>query len=365
MALKVLYDHQIFLLQKYGGISRYFATLAQASEASPDIKASICLLYSENGYLQPRQARMPAWMAHKVLKGYQKKLRWNRRFMEKQLHKADFDVFHPTYYDPYFLKQVRKPVVITVHDMIHELFPEYFSPADPTTHYKRQTIERADHIIAISESTKADLLRLLPVSEDKITVIHHGNLQGHLDPQVPALRQERPYLLFVGAREGYKNFYRFLQAIALVLKAYPDHQVLCFGGGDWKSAEKEAILHLGLQNNIQQVNGTDRQLAGYYRQAEAFVYPSLYEGFGLPILEAFTQHCPVILSDIACFQEVAGDAAIYVDPYVPESIAAGITTMLQSPQTAKEYKDRGYARLPQFSLETCVEKTFEVYRRFS
>ena len=365
MALKVLYDHQIFLLQKYGGISRYFATLTQASESTPAIEARIRLLYSENGYLQAQQKRMPDWMAGKVLKGYQKKLRWNRRFMEKQLHKSDFDVFHPTYYDPYFLKQVQKPVVVTVHDMIHELFPEYFSPSDPTTNHKRQTIERADHIIAISESTKADLLRFLPVSEDKITVIHHGNLQGQLTPQTPPIGSERPYLLFVGAREAYKNFYRFLQAIVLVLKAYPDHQVICFGGGDWKSAEKEAILRLGLQNQIQQVSGTDQQLAGYYQQAEAFIYPSLYEGFGLPILEAFAQHCPVILSDIACFQEVAGDAALYFDPYDAESIAEGIMTMLKSSQTAQVCKDKGYARLAQFSLDTCIEQTFEVYRRFA
>lgn len=368
MAVHILYDYQIFTLQQFGGISRYFATLARHAEAVPDIHVQLRLLYTRNGYLQREHSVFNATIGKKLLKGHRKRQKWNRQYLEYKISKGDFDVFHPTYYDPYFLKKLRKPFVVTVHDMIHELFPEYFSPSDPTSRHKRQILERADHIIAISECTKRDLLRFLPLPEEKISVIHHGNMQE--DPSLDRTDSKRPpatppYLLFVGAREGYKNFTRFLEALVPVVAHFPELHILCVGGGNFQVAEEETISRLGLKHKIRQVNCSDRELELYYRGAAAFIYPSLYEGFGLPILEAFRQNCPVLLSDTPCLKEVAGDSALYFNPYDTHAISEAIETILGSDRLRETCSIKGSQRLQQFTLDSCLKKTYQVYRKIA
>lgn len=367
MPTDIIYDHQIFTLQSYGGISRYFATLAKNVRQVPDIRIDIRLLYGENGYLSKHHYALNAAIGKKILKGYKKRQKWNKIYSKHRISGNAFDVFHPTYYDPYFLEVLKKPLVVTVHDMIHELFPEYFSPDDPTALHKRLVLERADHIIAISETTRQDLLSLLPLDKTKVSVIHHGNLQqsegihsGHHKES-----NQAPYILFVGAREGYKNFNRFLQALPGLLNRFPDLKVLCLGGGAWRSAELEAIRRLGITGRIRQLTCSDVVLQQYYRNALAFIYPSLYEGFGLPILEAFRQTCPVILSDIPTFREVAGNAAVYFDPRQPEEMAEGIERVISSTDQSEKCKSAGTERLGYFSLESCLQKTYDVYRRVS
>src|SRR5690606_5354140 len=197
------------------------------------------------------------------------------------------------------------------------LLPEFFPHDDPFITYKREAVERADHIIVISASTKNDLRDGSGVEGQRNTNMPHGMYAieetGESVDGVPQL-----YLSYVGARNGYKNFVRFVKACALVLQQEKDLKVLCAGGGTFNLAERELLLRLKLSNSVRQIEVSDGQLKPLYENAQLFVYPSLYEGFGLPLLEAFHNNCPVAVSKSSCFPEVGGDAVCYFEPYAEE-----------------------------------------------
>ncbi|WP_298716210.1 glycosyltransferase family 1 protein [Chitinophaga sp.] len=364
--MKVCFDHQIFTMQRYGGISRYFANICNSLEAREDAECKLLVLYSRNQYIQDRQFPMPPFLAERLLKKYRKQAKWNEKYARRHIQKSEFDVLHPTYYHPYFLEGLKKPFVITVHDMIHELFPEYFSTNEIYVQYKRETITRADHLIAISESTKNDLQRIYNIPEEKITVVYHGYQENpallHADKDTAFTLPFREYVLFVGDRAGYKNFGRFVQAVKPVLERY-DINLVCAGGGDFGVAEKEMLYRAGIQNRAKQISATETQLNSLYQNALAFIYPSLYEGFGLPILEAFRNNCPIITSNTSCFQEVGGEAAVYFDPYQIDEMAQSIDAVINSKELSGQLRAKGAQRLGRFSMERCMEGTMDVYRK--
>ena len=197
--MKVLYDDQMFRIQKLGGITRYFSYLYHNL---PDERVGIDLgmLYTRNLYVQDAPLPMQN-AAGRLLIG--KHLQGLNRWYSKRLGRSGrYDVLHPTYYDPYVLREARgRPVVLTVHDLIHQLMPQYYA-GDPTARQQHEMIPRADRIIAISENTKRDILRFFPVDERRITVIHHGlMLDPAAGPEAP--RPDGPdYLLYVGERGG-------------------------------------------------------------------------------------------------------------------------------------------------------------------
>ena len=153
--------------------------------------------------------------------------------------------FHPTYYNPYFLKNLRRPYVITVYDMIHEKFSDMFRPNDPTADFKRETIMKADKVIAISRHTKKDLMELYGLPDEKIVVIHLGHsVVNDETASVDGLPEK--FILFVGQRGGYKNFKRFLTAFSVVNGKYPEIKLVCTGAG-FKADEQDLIRSLGVE----------------------------------------------------------------------------------------------------------------------
>ncbi|WP_109695476.1 glycosyltransferase family 4 protein [Chitinophaga deserti] len=363
--MKVYFDHQIFSLQRYGGISRYFANIYNSLQDNGHTGCKLTVLYSRNQYIQNVKFPLPAFLGERLLRKQRKLEKWNRKYSGYLIGKNDFDVLHPTYYHPYFLTELKKPFVITVHDMIHELFPEYFSPHEQYVPFKRATITKADHIIAISESTKNDLQKVFNIPDHKISVIHHG-----YQSTAPALMSEtdhaykppfKDYLLFVGDRSGYKNFNRFVLAVQPLMNRY-DIRLICTGGGEFGPAEREILIRAGIEDKVMQISATDAQLNTLYQQAMAFVYPSLYEGFGLPILEAFNNQCPVITSNTSCFKEVAGNAAAYFDPYQPEDMTRVIDAVINSKETSGLLKAEGTRQLTRFPMDLCMQRTLDVYR---
>ena len=170
------------------------------------------------------------------------------------------------------------------------------------------------------------------------------------------------YLLYVGDRAGYKNFTRFITAVTPLLHQDKELFVICAGGGEFKLAERELFHRNRISGNILQRPATDPQLNTLYRKAMMFVYPSLYEGFGLPILEAFSQNCPVAMSNSSCFPEVGGNAVVYFDPYAPDDMLKAIQSIVDNGKLANDLTQRGQERLRHFSYEKCMEKTLEIYR---
>ena len=175
--MKILFDHQTFSLQKYGGISRYFANLIKGINKSGNSYGYITSLFSENEYIKGEPLALNNPVGQKIFKNKPRRMyNWNRRFSRWSLRLRNFDVFHPTYYDPYFIKYLRKPCVITVHDMVHELQPQYFADAEDVITRKKKVMERANLIIAISEHTRQEIITVYPHLQDKIRVVHHGYL---------------------------------------------------------------------------------------------------------------------------------------------------------------------------------------------
>lgn len=363
--IKIQFDHQVFSMQKYGGISRYFANLQNHLATNPNFSFSTGILYSNNYYIKNANPILQA-IGSLLFRKYKSIFKWNSRYSLSCIRKNDFDIFHPTYYDPYFLTDLKRPFVLTVHDMIHELFPENFDPADVYTAYKRRCIEKADHLIAISQTTKRDLQHFFNIPDHKITVVYHG-----IDLSTPELATLPPtipqhFILYVGERKGYKNFDVLAQAFKMLAATDTELHLVLAGGGALTAAETLFFNQHNLQNRVLQISASDEQLNSLYQQAKCFVFTSRYEGFGLPVLEAFKNHCPLILADNKCFREIAGaDTALFFNPDDEQELVRAITQITTDSVLTKGLTENGYKRLQDFSLQNCIEQTLQVYQQLT
>lgn len=350
--MRVLYDYQGFT-RRYGGVSRYFVELIAAMGRVGGYEAIIPDFFSDNVYLERKQV----FLTRSHFKGKGRIMTALNRRISLRAFSRDYDLFHPTYFNPYFLGRNSKPFVVTVHDMIHELYDGTYVRDDGTKNNTRILCERAAKIIAVSENTKNDITRLLGISEKKVTVVHHATtLHYNNSPRLHG----RPYLLYVGAREGYKNFARFMVAVAPILLRL-DIDLVCAGGGPFSSDEHSALRTYGLMDRVVQLPFfTQDELASLYHFAEVFCYPSLYEGFGIPILEAFSCGCPVAASSTSCFPEIAGPAAEYFDPTKAESIVQAVETVIENRK--QELVRLGSEQLSRYSWERSAFATLDVYR---
>lgn len=361
--MKVFIDHQKFTTQKYGGISRYFANIIEGIKQSDSITYQLGVLHAKNHYIKNEPLALKGALSDKILSRSEKAdYLLNQYYCERLLGKSEFDVFHPTYYDPYFFKQLKKPLVVTIHDLTYERLPEYFWAKDPLTYQKRLNIERADAIIAISNTTRNDLLHFFDVDPAKVSVIYHGiDIETPLQFAPIANLPER-YVLFVGDRSGYKNFYLFMNAIKPLLLSDPGLQVILTGGGRIEIADEEFLKRLALTDRVRHINATDEQLNSLYQNAQLFVYPSLYEGFGLPILEAYKAGCPILLSDTECFREVADDAAVFFKATDQDDLTSKLSSTLANTELRADLVKRGTKRLADFPLKKSIDATLDVYK---
>jgi glycosyltransferase involved in cell wall biosynthesis len=246
--------------------------------------------------------------------------------------------------------------------MIHELFPENFHKNDVYADYKKRCILNAHHLIAISENTKKDLHRFFDIPDEKIAVIHHGI--DLTPPEYGAIAglPER-YILYVGERVGYKNFNVVVEAFKALSKIHPELYLVLAGGHNLTAQENALLTVSRIKDRTIQITASDAKLNTIYKNAQCFVFPSLYEGFGLPILEAFKNRCPVILSNSSCFPEIAGNrAALYFDPTSSVSLADQVQLILSDENKRSELIMQGLTRLSEYPIEKCVKKTLAVYR---
>ncbi|MFD1144047.1 glycosyltransferase family 4 protein [Larkinella insperata] len=364
--MKILFDHQAFTGVRYGGVSRYFYDL-MITLRQKDIQTQLSILFSNNAYLLESGAFrvqsfsyflgfMPTNMLFSQV---------NRLWSIAKLKQDDYDVFHPTFFHPYFLNHAKKPYVLTYHDAIKDKFGARFGHIDNASkELKQQLLDRAARVIAVSENTKKDLVELFRIKPEKITVVHHATaFQGLQVPDAFQVQVPDAYLLYVGARNDYKNFIPFLKALAPTFQKYPHVQLICGGGGPFSPEETQAIQQVGLTDRVSQRNIDDFVLYRFYQKALAFVYPSLYEGFGIPILEAFAAGCPVVLSRASCFPEVAQDAALYFDPESEEDIRQQLETIIGDDSLRRSLIQKGRERGRDFSLEKMASQTLQVYQQ--
>lgn len=365
--MKIVFDHQIFTQQSYGGISRYLVRLAQGLIVLGN-QVDIVAPVHRNRYLQdlPKSSVQGIDLERFPPKTGRLAMLANYYLSQHKLRNTAPDILHETYYSAKPVTSAASGLIITVHDMIHEKFPANFSLRDPAVKYKKLTVGRADHVICISHSTKNDLCAMFNVPEDKISVVHHGFEKFGTYPHLFISRDKevRPFLLYVGSRGGYKNFEGMLKAVSSSSRLKSTFDVVAFGGGAFSAAEQSMITQFGFgPDAVRQVGGGDDMLGRLYAQARAFVYPSIYEGFGLPPLEAMAHDCPVVTSSSSSMPEVVGDAGEYFDPIDIEAQAQAIERVVFDEHRRSQLIEAGRLRLPLFSWDRCASETQAVYKK--
>ena len=363
--MKILFDHEVFSYQPVGGIARYYAELISELER---LEPGSCLAgfrFTNTEYLYRKGldrkfslCRYP-FPESRISKPFF--FRLNRICFERALKYGKPDVVHLTYYPrPEWSRRISRPVAITVHDMIPELYPQYFAGGGKWMEAKRFWCGRADRIFTVSEQTRKDLLRLFPeVAPEKVFSIYNSGTVAEEQKMLPC---PKPYLLYVGRRDGYKHFLFALQALAPLFQQERRLFLVCAGGGAFSTEERDAIRRNGMQDRTVQYSCTDAELSYLYRNGELLLYPSQYEGFGIPVTEAFSAGLPVVLSRSSCFPEIAGDAALFFDPDDAESLRAAVRRLLGEPELRKELCARGTERLKRFSWETSARRILAHYR---
>jgi len=265
--------------------------------------------------------------------------------------------------------------VVTIHDCIHLMFPQYL-PSRLALTYARTSItlasRRATRVLTVSESSKRDILRFVDVPADKIDVIYNAyDERFGVEPREEDVIRVREryqlhdeFVLYAGNVKPHKNLERLIEAFDLVRKRGLEHLKLVLIGDEIsKYAALRRAVHSHQLHKYVRFLGylPEETLAVMYRLAGVFVFPSLYEGFGLPPLEAMASGTPVVTSNVSSLPEVAGDAAVLVDPYRPEAIADGIERVLCDETLRRDLRARGLARARQFSWESSVTRVREIY----
>ncbi len=359
--MKIFYDHQVFSWQKAGGVSRYFIELM--SHLPEDMEYMLPPMLSENVYLESLGSGMSpvkswSFANYRVRKKLYEAV--NQLRSSAIISRGGFDVFHPTYYSTYFLRRCKAPFVITVHDFIHEKYPQYFTDTAKVIREKKEAVTHADRIIAISEHTKSDLVDIYGIPASRVDVIYHG--ASSLSPvQEPVPDAGERFILFVGDRTKYKNFLNLAEAFMMLSKADPQLRLVC-AGQPFSPAEMKHFASLGIAGKVMARFVTDGQLAWLYGNTACFVFPSAYEGFGLPILEAWSAGAPVALSRASCFPEIAGDAAAWFEPDDPSSMVTAISDVIYSGDTRSRLQQLASKRLKMFDWGKPAALTADIYR---
>ncbi|HXO75627.1 MAG TPA: glycosyltransferase family 1 protein [Puia sp.] len=358
--MKVLVDYQIFLAQRYGGISNYHSKIHEMINGleSGD-RSTIIALGSENKYIRNQlQLLRPL-----NVRGKRILTSINQYALEQSIPR--YDVFHPTYYDNYFLKTEKiPPFVITIHDVIPEKF---FTDERGLSliRNKKNLIAKAARIIAISETTKRELLNYYDVDPSNIVVIPHGRPdEFKAAPEEPekSWDREQPYLLYVGLRGGYKNFSFLLQSSAPFLLKY--NMRLKVAGPPPAESEIKLVEELNLQDKVEFLAYPSlEELYTLYHEAFCFAFPSLEEGFGIPLLEAAAAGCPVICSDIGIFHEISGDSVLYFDPHSGDSVNLQLEKLVSDSSLRQELTRRSNANLAKYSWIEAAKRTLNVYQQ--
>lgn len=355
--MKILFDHQIFSYQRYGGVSKYFAELLKHI---PSQYWDTTLLFSNNEYIKSIDRIKTISLLHKYWFRGQGRLmnELNKPFSLYKISKGCFDVFHQTHYETYCLKALKgKPMVTTFHDMN---FATY-NKNDNIVSLQKKSIKRADVVVAISNNTKKDLIDMWKISPEKIVTIYHG-VDSPINTSLLGKRIiYLPYILYVGRRPGFKNFERFVRAFALISEKYRDIALVCTS----EPFSKEEIIllnKLNIMNKTIHIKATEFQMANLYHNAEMFVYPSIYEGFGLPILEAMSYDCPTILANASCFPEIAENASVYFDPLSIDGIYEAIKSLLEDSELKSSLIHKGRERVKLFSWEKTSNLHLQLYK---
>jgi len=371
--LSVGFDREIFMFQKFGGISKYFSELILGFESMSELEISPKLTFSRTNNLHLRSAVQESgtislgnqryffqpknWLATAMTYGPIRSL--NSLWAGGATNKTQLDLVHSTYYRPELLeKSMGKKLAITLHDFIPEKLGWLGLRNPHIGKYKLAIM--ADLIICVSKQTAEDLYTFYGIRDERVVVIPHGSHPRNSYPKRPKPRKVS--ILYVGHRRGYKNFRILPEALSLIRKDLPDFE-LVIAGPALDSIEKSKIERLVGTNNWRSVvNPTDEFLEELYFNSSFHVVTSLMEGFGMTVLESMSKGTPVIASDINVFHEVGGIAVAYFDPASPDQLAKLILEQVNHIEDST-LSTLSLARSQEFTWEITVAKHAHAYQR--
>jgi glycosyltransferase involved in cell wall biosynthesis len=352
MPIRVRFDAQAFAAERRGGITNYFAHLIREFVLDPGLGVQVVglpILTANTHALDLGVGRRP-----RLVPARSRSLRAVNALRQAPVRA---DVVHSTFYFREHLTRTAKRVV-TVHDMIPERFPEMFPLGDPHLH-KQGHVRQADAVVCVSAATRDDLLHFVPDVAAPVFITPLG--VDAVDPQQPSRSghgQQQPTVLFVGKRGYYKDF----DVLVAALREIPEARLVLVGGGLLTEQERVLVANARLAGRIVHVTPDDAGLREQYRSATALVFPSRYEGFGLPALEAMSAGCPAVLADTPALREVAGATAEYFPPGDAPALAGVLQRLLDDPARRAAMSVAGRDRAAAFTWRRTAELTAEAYR---
>lgn len=378
--LRIGVDGSVLCMPPRGGITRTYAEiLPRICAADPEMGIDLFVVGRPAWLPSP----LPNLQVHSCLR-FKEALR-PRRVLGRFAPRATglsyslswaaghVDLWHSTYFEVPLRPRV--PVIVSNYDLVYWVCRTIFArPADRAfRRQQRRVLKAADHVVTNSETTRRDTIDLMDVDPDDVTAIPlSASASFDRLPDADASAAElglgtlaaeaRPFVLYVGSRAMHKNFVQLAQGLARWERS---EFLLVTVGAPLEKHESDFLDHLGLADRLVVLSDvSDAALCCLYNLAAVFVYPSLYEGFGIPLLEAMVCGCPVAASRIPSSLEVAGDAAVFFDPMDPAEIATALEVAVsagrQSPQVSL-----GMERARAFSWDRCARETIDIYRRFA
>lgn len=308
---------------------------------------------------------------------------WRSNWVKKDLKRLNTDIYHGLSHEiPMAIHRTGIRSVVTIHDLIHERYPHQYNPIDVKIYRAKfkYACEHSDRVIAISEQTKADIIEYYKTPEQKITVCYQSCHPAFAD-QVPQVEKERVkrmyglperFFLQVGSIIERKNLLSVCIAMKLLRDEFNIPLVVIGNGGDYKKIVTDYIKANQLEERVIFLSDCDEarkstafqkatDFPAIYQSSLAMLYPSFFEGFGIPVLEALWSRVPVITSNVSCLPEAGGDGALYVNPSDASEIAQAMKRILTEPALVEEMKNKGWVHAQKFTQEKCAKEVMDVY----
>ena len=366
--MKVLFNNTIFFTQKVGGVSRYFDCIFKKFiqlkfpfKVVAPIYKNIYLKNLDNTYKQGLY-----FSKYPMLKNFIKLNDVVSNFIISKDSKST--IIHDTYYSSSLLEIKNKKKIITIYDLIHEKFNNYYSYKDIIQN-KKKFYEKMDFFICISNKTREDFLNIYNVPEYKVKVTHLGsdhlnnidkiNTLLSIDNFKKRYKIDKPFILYVGRRSKYKNFNTLINSYYNCKKINQNFDIVCFGGEGFYQEEIDNFKKLRIFRNLHYFSGTDSDLKQFYVNASVMVATSEYEGFGLPLVEAMSLECKLLINDIQIFREICGNNAIYFEN--EEDLKNKLENTLFLNQNKKNLKEIKIDTIEKYSWMKTAKKTIKIY----